>query len=228
MAPLIDQETGIRGYAVSGRPADLGPYQEAIARENAVDRRDGSRCSSTVPRSAASCGASASRSNDGAPRSPSRSSRAVGTGGPDAATALITDEARQRFDTSARARWPNCRANARAARRGGRRRPAHQQHGLVLLLIARRSSCCSPAQPARPAAPDGDRAGDRAWPARSVRWPAATTTGTSPVRLAGADPARRRRRRDAPADRRRPGRGPRGRGADRVGQRASCSSRPRS
>ncbi|WFE51654.1 sensor histidine kinase [Micromonospora sp. WMMD1155] len=30
---LLDQETGIRGYAVSGDPADLSPYREGLARE---------------------------------------------------------------------------------------------------------------------------------------------------------------------------------------------------
>ncbi|MGW0215699.1 sensor histidine kinase [Micromonospora chokoriensis] len=33
---LLDQETGIRGYAVSGDPADLNPYREGLAQETSV------------------------------------------------------------------------------------------------------------------------------------------------------------------------------------------------
>lgn len=33
---LLDQETGIRGYAVSGDPADLNPYREGLAQEASV------------------------------------------------------------------------------------------------------------------------------------------------------------------------------------------------
>ncbi|MET8323410.1 ATP-binding protein [Micromonospora sp. NPDC005189] len=33
---LLDQETGIRGYAVSGDPADLAPYQEGLDQEKSV------------------------------------------------------------------------------------------------------------------------------------------------------------------------------------------------
>ncbi|MFG1916247.1 ATP-binding protein [Micromonospora sp. NPDC048898] len=33
---LLDQETAIRGYAVSGDPADLGPYKEGLAQEKSV------------------------------------------------------------------------------------------------------------------------------------------------------------------------------------------------
>src|ERR687889_593528 len=30
---VVDQETGIRGYAISGRPEDLAPYTEGLAAE---------------------------------------------------------------------------------------------------------------------------------------------------------------------------------------------------
>ncbi|MFJ6166208.1 ATP-binding protein [Micromonospora orduensis] len=33
---LLDQETAVRGYAVSGKPADLGPYREGLDQEKAV------------------------------------------------------------------------------------------------------------------------------------------------------------------------------------------------
>ncbi|MEU1585671.1 ATP-binding protein [Micromonospora sp. NPDC005710] len=33
---LLDQETAIRGYAVSGKPADLGPYRDGLAQEQSV------------------------------------------------------------------------------------------------------------------------------------------------------------------------------------------------
>ncbi|MFV2017722.1 sensor histidine kinase [Micromonospora sp. LOL_023] len=33
LTTLVDQETGVRGYAVTGDPADLAPYQEGIAHE---------------------------------------------------------------------------------------------------------------------------------------------------------------------------------------------------
>ena len=33
---LLDQETGVRGYAVTGDPEDLGPYEQGLARERAT------------------------------------------------------------------------------------------------------------------------------------------------------------------------------------------------
>ncbi|MDG4783999.1 CHASE3 domain-containing protein [Micromonospora sp. WMMD961] len=33
---LLDQETAVRGYAVSGKPADLGPYRDGLAQEQSV------------------------------------------------------------------------------------------------------------------------------------------------------------------------------------------------
>ncbi|MFY1635810.1 sensor histidine kinase [Solwaraspora sp. WMMB335] len=33
LATLVDQETGVRGYVVSGDPADLAPYQDGVAQE---------------------------------------------------------------------------------------------------------------------------------------------------------------------------------------------------
>ncbi|WP_410814403.1 sensor histidine kinase [Micromonospora sp. 067-2] len=33
IAALVDQETGVRGYAVNGKPADLGPYDRGLATE---------------------------------------------------------------------------------------------------------------------------------------------------------------------------------------------------
>ncbi|MEU5548486.1 ATP-binding protein [Micromonospora sp. NPDC047793] len=35
---LLDQETGVRGYAVTGDPEDLGPYEQGLAREQATAR----------------------------------------------------------------------------------------------------------------------------------------------------------------------------------------------
>src|SRR5947207_10443220 len=33
LTALVDQETGIRGYAVNGRPADLAPYHQGVSDE---------------------------------------------------------------------------------------------------------------------------------------------------------------------------------------------------
>lgn len=41
LTTLVDQETGVRGYAVTGDPADLAPYQEGLFAS--------SNCSTTWP-----------------------------------------------------------------------------------------------------------------------------------------------------------------------------------
>ena len=96
-AALLDQETGIRGYAVSGNRADLGPYTAGLAEEQRLieamdplldDEPEIRQQLQLVEQQATAWRASVAEP-------------VVATAGSDraAAQALITDAARQQFDT---------------------------------------------------------------------------------------------------------------------------------
>jgi signal transduction histidine kinase len=97
MSALVDQETGVRGFALTGNPADLRPYDDGLARERELiaeldrimpdgpglrDDLDVIRAEATQWRSLVAEPIVA----------------AVRTGGPDAARPLADEAARQRFD----------------------------------------------------------------------------------------------------------------------------------
>ena len=108
---LVDQETGVRGYALSGGPANLGPYTRGLEPRSSAGRRDRRACSADEPRrSGPQLRARSARGRPpGAPRSPSRSSTAVPRPGPEAGQALSTAAAADRFDAAARGRSRSCR-----------------------------------------------------------------------------------------------------------------------
>ncbi len=72
LTALVDQETGIRGYAVSGDRTDLVPYTSGLEIEKNAARGRCGRCSMTIRTSAASSTGWSSRRRPGAPPSRSR------------------------------------------------------------------------------------------------------------------------------------------------------------
>ncbi len=98
MTALVDQETGIRGFAVSGRESDLGPYQAGVTRERELvasmeplldGQPEARQQLRTVQEQAAQWRQVVAEPVVAAVRS----------GGPAAGRALLTDATRQRFDT---------------------------------------------------------------------------------------------------------------------------------
>nr|MDT0662500.1 CHASE3 domain-containing protein [Micromonospora sp. DSM 115978] len=97
LAALINQETGIRGYAVTGDRADLAPYEQGIEQEEILVERmtgllDGEpeihRELTAVSEEAAAWRAAVAEPVVAA----------IASGGPAAAQPLLDDAARQRFD----------------------------------------------------------------------------------------------------------------------------------
>ncbi|HEU4425336.1 MAG TPA: ATP-binding protein [Pilimelia sp.] len=97
MAALVDQETGIRGYALTGEPADLEPYRTGITREReliaSMDALLGGEAGIRAQLAEIEQQAEEWRRQVALPIL-----AAVDTGGPEAARPLINDAARIRFD----------------------------------------------------------------------------------------------------------------------------------
>lgn len=98
LTTLVDQETGVRGYAVSGDPADLAPYRNGVAREaglldhmiELLDADDPLRAQVDE------IAAESQRWRESVAEPVIAAVEAEGTA---AAQALLTDTARQQFDT---------------------------------------------------------------------------------------------------------------------------------
>ncbi|MFY1653969.1 sensor histidine kinase [Solwaraspora sp. WMMB762] len=95
---LVDQETGVRGYAVSGDPADLEPYRQGVARERQlIDHMLGLLGPDNPLRAQIEAIADQSRQWRDLVAEPAIA--AVETDGTAAGQTLLDDAARQRFDT---------------------------------------------------------------------------------------------------------------------------------
>ncbi|RIV34118.1 sensor histidine kinase [Micromonospora radicis] len=94
---LLDQETGVRGYAVTGDPEDLVPYEQGLARERAT-AREIRELSDTYPGIEADLVAVEQQAEQWRRTVAQPVIDTTRTSGTGAGQALLTDESRQRFD----------------------------------------------------------------------------------------------------------------------------------
>lgn len=97
LAALVDQETAVRGYALTGRSADLGPYRSGQNAERLL-LTDMRRLLAGERRLLADLDTVAARAAAWRQEFAEKVISAVGSGGPAAGQALVTDAARHRFD----------------------------------------------------------------------------------------------------------------------------------
>ena len=97
LAALVDQETGVRGYAVSGDPADLAPYENGVSQEEILTTRMDALLGDH-PELRAQLQAVVDEATGWRAAVAEPAIAAVGSGGPEAAQTLLDDVARQRFD----------------------------------------------------------------------------------------------------------------------------------
>jgi signal transduction histidine kinase len=97
LAALVDQETAVRGYALTGRRADLEPYRNGqdAERQLVTDMR---RLLAGEPRLLADVDSVAARAVAWRQRYAEPVISAVAAGGPAAGQRLVSDATRQRFD----------------------------------------------------------------------------------------------------------------------------------
>ena len=180
---MVNQETGVRGYALGKDEAFLEPYNLYAAARGAGRRARCASTSSTTPTCSTELrDGSTPRSTTGARRSRSRSSPRCGPATRARPTAAASPEARAAFD---RIRDASERAHQRHRRRSGTEVTERPRAGLHLGVGRGRASaprsCSLTGLHARPrAAPPGarpDRRPGRARPGRSRR---ATSTSRSP------------------------------------------------
>ncbi|RUL93762.1 sensor histidine kinase [Verrucosispora sp. FIM060022] len=94
---LLDQETAVRGYAVTADPEDLAPYEQGLAQERAT-AQEIRKLSAKYPAIVADLEAVEQQADEwrrGVAQPVIETTRTEGT---EAGQALLTDEARQRFD----------------------------------------------------------------------------------------------------------------------------------
>lgn len=97
LAALVDQETGVRGYAVSGNRADLAPYEAGVAQERTlIDRMNA--LVDDYPTVGQRLRAAAEEAQRWRATVAVPVIDAIGAGGTEAGQALLTSEARLRFD----------------------------------------------------------------------------------------------------------------------------------
>ena len=230
----VDQETGIRGLRDQrhGRTTST-PYTQGVAEREATHRQDRGLLGP------AATGDIRASLRAGAGSGPTPGSRqvadpvidAVRDQGPTAGQALVDAAATAAVRRAARGHRRACRQQILVLRDqgGGRRasRPASTHGG----DRDRRRGDRHPGRggPAAAARPAGQPPGRSSWPSRCARWPSGDydrhiTSGGSPELAALAA----RRRRHAPADRGRAGRGARGPQPRSSGSTTSSRSRPRS
>jgi signal transduction histidine kinase len=134
LAALVSQETGIRGYALTGDPADLAPYTEGVREEERLaaemsrplSQQDGARERLTAVRDAAARW----RADVAEPVI-----AAVGSGGPEAAQPLVGNVAREQFE-GVRTRVTAFQEEILRLRDEAAARATEDSGVLVLLLVA--------------------------------------------------------------------------------------------
>ncbi|MET7952331.1 CHASE3 domain-containing protein, partial [Micromonospora sp. NPDC005324] len=131
---LVDQETGVRGYAVSGNPADLAPYQKGVEKERDLI---GSMTGLAADYSTIRAGLRAVEAqSEQWRRTVARPAiQATESSGTSAGQALLDDQARQRFN-QLRASAAQLQADIFAARQQAVAAVESTSNLLVILLIA--------------------------------------------------------------------------------------------
>ncbi|MFD6753355.1 sensor histidine kinase [Micromonospora gifhornensis] len=94
---LLDQETAVRGYAVTADPEDLAPYEQGLAQER-VTAQEIRQLSGKYPAIVADLEAVEQQADEWRRGVAQPVIEATRTDGTEAGQALLTDEARQRFD----------------------------------------------------------------------------------------------------------------------------------
>ncbi|MFC0007224.1 sensor histidine kinase [Micromonospora siamensis] len=130
---LLDQETGVRGYAVSGSPADLAPYQKGLAKERDTVAKI-EELGAGYPGIVADLRVSRQRADAWRQSVAQPVITTTGRSGTAAGQALITDQARQQFD-QVRASVADLQAEILRARENGARDIERTGNLLVVLLI---------------------------------------------------------------------------------------------
>ncbi|MFF5053615.1 ATP-binding protein [Micromonospora sp. NPDC000663] len=130
---LLDQETAVRGYAVSGKPADLAPYREGLEQEKAVIASMGSLIGD-YPQVGRELRTVQERVEQWRRSVAEPVITTTDRSGTQAGQALVTDQARQQFD-EVRAAVSSLQEEILAAREQSAADVRNSSNVLVVLLI---------------------------------------------------------------------------------------------
>ena len=130
---LLDQETGVRGYAVSGDPADLAPYENGVKQEQATAAQI-ENLSRVYPKVVDDLRAAQRQADDWRRTVAQPVIDTTQRSGTAAGQALITDRSRQQFD-QVRAAVADLQAEILVERQRSAREVERTGNLLVMLLI---------------------------------------------------------------------------------------------